>query len=116
MAVAWVLASMLAARRGRLVLAGSLIGLGILTKPQHIVAAPVALWIAARVDGIPTRRLINGIAAGALAIAAPSALFRLWPWDLAARVLRSSAVYPYASVNALNFWNGLGGNWRSDAA
>jgi Gpi18-like mannosyltransferase len=113
-AVCALLGGFVLARKGAATLAGALLGLAVVIKPQVAVAAPFAAIFAVRAGGASLAGAARGGLAATAVIAASAALFRLAPWELAAHVLRSSAVYPYASVNALNLWHALRANWARD--
>ncbi len=105
-AVAWMLGGWWALQVGQMALGGALLGFGVLTKPQYALALPVVVLWAARF-GLRREDGMRAGGAGAAAVVLPSLLFGLTPTGLIALVLRAARVYPYGSVNALN--------WRPDA-
>lgn len=103
--------------RGKLFPAYVSFGLGILIKPQTLVFSPVLL--AAILDYVflqdfSLKRLLKNFAQG-LGVIAIILLLAL-PFGLSNVVTQYTstlASYPYAAVNAYNFWGFLGQNWIS---
>ncbi len=103
----------------RLILAGLVYGVAIVTKPQALMAGPllaVAYFCHIKDRGF-VKGLIRTVAAVLLACAAIFALslpFRngqqpLWFLE---KILGTATSYPYASIEAFNLMALLGGNWK----
>lgn len=90
-------------------------GIGIIVKPQMIFFTPILIW--AIVDQVflndfTKKKFVNNLAWGIIAIALMFA-FSL-PFGLSKVIpqfVDTVSSYPYASVNAYNFWTMIGRNW-----
>lgn len=91
--------------------------MGVLIKPQMLVFAPVLLAGISDClfrDGFSAKRLLQEILKGLASLLAVLAL--VLPFGLAnvlSQYLSTLESYPYAAVNACNFWGLLGLNWVS---
>jgi len=103
----------------RLVLAGLVYGIAIITKPQSLMAGPL-LMIAyfARIHDGGKKYLLQtlaGVFAAVAAIFLAAAPFRAGqhPLWFIEKLLGTATSYPYASVEAFNFHALIGGNWKA---
>ncbi|MDR1619903.1 MAG: glycosyltransferase family 39 protein [Clostridiales bacterium] len=108
----------------KLILAGALYGLAILIKPQALMAGPIlAVAYFAPVAGEAYRKRLMKTALAvlaALAVIVGLSLPFMPPGDIAGtprwlmeKYFSTATSYPYASVEAFNFFALLGGNWQS---
>lgn len=94
---------------------------GILVKPQTLMFTPVVLfafWMQIRKNGKIDAREFGKQAAGGIGAILAMVLASL-PFGLEkvlSQYLDTMSSYPYASVNAFNFWNLFGFNWASQDA
>ncbi len=90
---------------------------GILIKPQMLVYAPVlfvGICDSVFSDGFSLKKLFQNISYGLLSLLA--VLLLVLPFGIGnvlSQYLNTLGSYPYAAVNACNFWGFLGLNWIS---
>ncbi|MDE5589075.1 MAG: glycosyltransferase family 39 protein, partial [Acetatifactor sp.] len=103
--------------RGRTLPAYASFCLGILVKPQMLLFAPVlfaGILRQAFSDDFSTKKLWRSLGYGVLSLL--GTLLLILPFGLAnvlEQYLDTVGSYPYAAVNACNFWGLLGLNWVS---
>lgn len=109
-------------QKDKRIAAGALYGLAILIKPQALMLGP--LLAAVYIIDIPGKTWKKRLIETVLAVAAAFAVIFLaslpfkgtqrWDWIIQ-KYVATSGSYPYASIEAFNFFALVGGNWARDA-
>lgn len=111
-----VVSSMFMLAEKRIVFASALFTAAVLMKPQGIIFLPVLFFELVRQKNWQAfvKAIISGLAIATI-IVLPFTLHQsaLWIFQLYAHTVGE---YPYASVNAFNFFSLIGANYKSDAS